>query len=266
MKTKLKSILKKNRLILNAVLFIKKYLADISLYFSTNKVLNFKRSSENVIFYLGIPAHANLGDLAQGVCIRKWLQRYYPEKQVIEIETNALVNTRFSLLKKLQKKYMEGDIIIFQSGYTTTDLGGFADEMHRAVIQILPEAKMLMLPQTIYFKNKENEARTSKIYNSAKNMLFLARDKVSFDKALEMFPDINVKLFPDIVTTLIGQEHSSNKRKGILFCCRDDGEKFYSDTEIDELMEKCKKLCFVTRTDTTKKECVGDIVKNAEKL
>lgn len=265
MKTKLKSILKKNKLILKAILFAKKFMSDIRLCFLTSSSLNFSRNGENVIFYLGIPAHGNLGDLAQGVCIRKWLQKYYPEKQVIEIETNALVNTRFSLLKKLQKKYTEGDIIIFQSGYTTTDLGGFADEMHRAVIRVLPEAKMLMLPQTIYFKNRENEERTSKIYNSAKNMLFLARDKVSFDKALEMFPDINVKLFPDIVTTLIGQEHSSNKREGILFCCRDDGEKFYSDTEIDELIAKCKKLCFVKRTDTTKRERVSDIVRNAEK-
>lgn len=95
-------------------------------------------------------------------------------------------------------------------------------------------------------------------------MLFLARDKVSFEKAQDMFPDINVKLFPDIVTTLIGQKQFSGEREGILFCCRDDGEKFYSDSEIDELMEKCKKLRPVTKTDTTKRENAREVVSNAQ--
>lgn len=76
---------------------------------------------------------------------------------MLEIETNALVNTPFSLLNKLAELYKSGDMIVFQSGYTTTDLGGFADEMHRAVMKVLPNAEMLMLPQTIFLK-----ARTMK--------------------------------------------------------------------------------------------------------
>lgn len=262
---KIKKIILKNKFLAPVALSIRYAPREIKLRRSTKKVINsIKDIDEPKIFYIGIPAHTNLGDLAQGVCIRSWLKKNYPDRRVVEIETNALVNTNFSLLKLLKKVYRPKDFIVFQSGYTTTDLGGFADEMHRAVMGILPEAKMLMLPQTIYFQKEENKKRTSQIYNSMSNMLFLARDKVSYEMAVEMFPDVTVKLYPDIVTTLIGTNHYDYKRDGVIMCCRDDGEKFYTDEEIAVLEEKCRKLGRVNRTDTTKYGSTKDIVRNAE--
>ena len=246
-------------------MLIRHYQLSIRLYWKTSKILKNIQRNGNIIFYLGVPAHSNLGDLAQGMCIRRWLRKNYPDRQIVEIETDALVNTRFSLLKKFAQLYEEGDIIVYQSGYTTTDLGGFADEMHRAVMSVLPEAKMLMFPQTIYFQKEENKERTSRIYNSMQNMLFLARDRVSYGMAKEMFPDIPVMQFPDIVTTLIGNYTFDNDRDGVLFCCRDDGEKYYSDEEIQDLMTKCTELGRVYKTDTTKEGKKEDIIKNAEK-
>lgn len=231
-----------------------------------SKIKNFKNIKTPKIFYLGIPAHNNLGDLAQGVCIRKWLKNNFPDREVLEIETNALVNTHFPLLKELKDLYNQDDLIVFQSGYTTTDLGGFADEMHRAVMEVLPNAKMLMLPQTIFFRNEENKKRTARIYNSmGKKMLYLARDEISYKMAKEMFPDVKIDIFPDIVTTLIGKKHYSYERSGIMMCCRDDGEKFYSDDELSILAEKCKILGKVDRTDTTKSKNKKRVISEAEK-
>ena len=255
-----------NKAIFNCIYPCVKYIRQKQLYNRTKAELKKSQTiTGDKIFYLGIPAHANLGDLAQGVCIRRWIKKNYPERTVVEIETNALVNTRFSVLGLLKEMYKKGDLIIFQSGYTTTDLGGYADEMHRAVMESLPYAKMLMMPQTIFFREEENKERTSKCYNSMSNLLFLARDRVSYNMAMEMFPDIEVMLFPDIVTTMIGNFPVNTKREGIMFCCRDDGEKLYSDEQIDELMQKCRYLEKVNKTDTTKKEYAAEIVKNAEK-
>ena len=53
------------------------------------------KTMQPIIYYCGIPAHGNLGDLAQGVCIRRWLKKNYPEYHVTEIETDSLVNTSF---------------------------------------------------------------------------------------------------------------------------------------------------------------------------
>ena len=240
------------------------YQVSIRLYRKTYAELRRLKKKGQHVFYLGIPAHSNLGDLAQGVCIRRWLKKHYPDRQVVEIETNALVNTPFSLLDKLVELYKPGDMIVYQSGYTTTDRGGFDDEMHRAVMKALPDADMLMLPQTIFFENEENKKRTAECYNSMKHMLFLARDRVSFGMAKQMFPDIPVIQFPDIVTTLIGKYNFDYNRDGIMFCCRNDSEKYYSDEEIKDLMKKCKKLCRVEKTDTSKRGKTIDIVKNAE--
>lgn len=262
---KFKKLLLATPVIREVALGVRHYQLSFVLYIRTLNYLKKIQSSKPKIFYLGIPVHSNLGDLAQGLCIRRWLEKHYSDRQIIEIETNALVNTPFSLLKKLASLYEKEDIIVFQSGYTTTDLGGYADEMHRAVMSVLPDAKMLMLPQTIFFVNTANKERTSKIYNSMSKMLFLARDRVSYGMAKEMFPNIPVLQFPDIVTTMIGKYTFNNERKGILFCCRDDGEKLYSDAEINALTIKCEALDCIYQTDTTKQGKKNDIVFNAEK-
>ena len=121
-----------------------------------------------------------------------------------------------------------------------------------------------MMPQTIYFVDKNNEKRTSEIYNSAENMLFLARDRVSYEMAQRMFPDIKTAIYPDIVTTLIGSKKYKNSREGIMMCCRNDGEKFYSDCEMNELKSKLSLLCRVDMGDTTKNIKTSEIVNKAE--
>lgn len=234
--------------------------SEFRRYTEINKTLENSNSQCRRVFYLGSPSHANLGDLAQGVCIRNWIKKYLAKFTLIEIKTDSIVNTHFSILPVLKEQYNENDIIVFQSGYATTDLGGYADDMHCAVIEALPNAYYLMMPQTILFVNKERRDRTSRIYNSAQRMLFLARDSVSFHMAEEMFPDIEVKVYPDIVTTLIGSKKFENNRDNILFCCRDDSEKYYSDDEISKLMQKCSSIANVEITDTTKYISEKDIV------
>ena len=56
-------------------------------------------------------------------------------------------------------------------------------------------------------------------------MLFLARDLVSYEKAKELFSKVSVKIFPDIVTTLIGLRQYDNPRSGVCLCTRNDDEK-----------------------------------------
>lgn len=214
------------------------------------------------VFYLGITQHSNLGDMAQHYCIKRWIGQNYPESELVMFEATTVIDKRFHFLDKLKEIYRPQDIIVFQSGYTTTDLGGYHDEMHRMVIEKMPKAHILMMPQTIYFKKEGNRYRTAKSYNTAQHMLFLARDQVSFEDAKKMFPDISVKLFPDIVTTLIGTYNFNHERKGVCLCIRNDGEKYYSDDEIDSLKESLENSLPVTVTDTTIKESYIDIRNN----
>lgn len=207
--------------------------------------------AEKRIFYFGIPMHPNIGDLAQCVCIRNFFKKIYPDYLVVEIDSTVFMDSTKILRSKLKKIICKSDLIFFQSGYCTQDLGGVEDLMHQAVIQDYPQNKLVMLPQTIFFNSEEREKQASRIYNAHKYLLFLSRDAVSHRKAEKIFPDVMKLLFPDIVTTMIGTMKINCSRKGILMCMRNDSEKYYSDYEIDKLKTQLNVLTDVDILDTT---------------
>ena len=221
-------------------------------YEHTRKVLKKAASSnKRKLYYFGVPMHPNLGDLAQCMCIRFFLEENYPEYEVIEIDSKVFMNSKFKLRKQLEQFIKPQNLIFFQSGYCTQDLGGIEDLMHQVVMQDYPDNRLVMMPQTVFFKTEERKSQASRIYNAHKYLLFLARDKVSFETAKQMFPSIPVELYPDIVTTLIGNVNTSGKRNGILMCMRNDVEKFYSDEEVQLLQKKLGSLDKVKIIDTT---------------
>lgn len=216
------------------------------------------------VFYLGITAHSNLGDMAQHYCITKWIRENYPDYELIMFESNTVVDRKSGFLEKFKKKYGKEDIIVFQSGYTTQDLGGNHEYMHRMIVDNMPEANILMMPQTIFFKEDINRKRCSESLDKAQHMLFLARDFKSEKMAKEMFPHQPVKAFPDIVTTLIGTLLFHNERSGVCLCCRNDGEKYYSDEDLLMLSQRLEKIEQVTRTDTTIEASYKEIRENIQ--
>lgn len=216
----------------------------------TNRLVNLKKT-ESKILYFGITEHSNLGDLAQYYCIQRWIKSNFSNITCYEFEATTVVDIRFGFLDKLESVLGCNDVIIFQSGYTTQDLGGVHDEMHRMVLDRFHNANILMMPQTIFFKEERNRLRTALSLNKGKHHLFLSRDRISYAQALEMFPNISNELFPDIVTTLIGGYSFDHKRDGILICRRNDGEKFYEESKIMELKYKLERFTNVSVSDTT---------------
>ena len=187
------------------------------------------------IFYLGITEQSNLGDMGQHYCIKKWITENYPDYKLIMVEslvitTSSTTDVFFDMFKQIFSN--EDDRIVIQSGYCTQDLGGDHPLMHRLICEDMPDAKILMMPQTIYFQYEKNRRICADNHNRAKNMLFLARDYVSFEEAKKMFTDIRVAAYPDIVTTLIGTLTFNHKYDGVCMCIRNDSEKYYSDKEI----------------------------------
>lgn len=220
-------------------------------YIHTRKVLKEATISKQKIFYFGIPMHPNLGDLAQCMCIRDFLKENYPGFIVVEIDSKVFMNPKMKLRKKLKNYVKPTDLVFFQSGYCTQDLGGVEDLMHQAVMKDYPDNRLVMMPQTVLFKTEQRKRQASEIYNKHKHLVFLARDKVSYQTAKELFPDVPLYLYPDIVTTLIGSIEYKEKRNGILMCIRNDTERFYSDKEIFELRNHLELIDTVQVIDTT---------------
>lgn len=241
--------------------YIKKKLNEVTMKRESERLMHLE-PAEQRLFYLGITAHSNLGDMAQHYCIRKWICENFGDYKLEMFEADPVVYTKFEFIKRFKAVYRPQDIILFQSGYTTQDLGGRHNLMHEMVAEALTEAKILMMPQTIFFKEKKNQDRTAKILNSTKNMLFLARDFVSFETAKQMMPDVHVEAFPDIVTTLIGTLKFCNKRDGVCLCRRNDGEKYYSEEELMCLKADLETLGRVDVSDTSIKVSASKIRRN----
>lgn len=204
------------------------------------------------ILYLDVPTHPNMGDLAQYCCIKDWLKENYKKFQIIEIDANSMIYAKkefLNLLKNLKKE----DLIFFQSGYCTQDLGGFHDEVHRIAVDNAPGVPIIMMPQTVFFKSKEKAACTARVYSKHPNLTILIRDVQSYGYAKILFPKNRLILCPDIVTSLIGTKEVPGEkfRKGILLCRRNDSEKFYSDTDISELIKQLARIDDIEVSDTT---------------
>ncbi len=205
------------------------------------KTIKYKRIIEKIekkgenVFYFGTPKHTNLGDQAQCMCIENWLKNNYNKCNIIEFSDDIISFDLLGIIKLLKTKIMNENLIVFQSGYCTTDKYIISENMHRNIIKNFKDNKILFFPQTVKFYSKIEERKTIKIYNSHNNIIFLARDNKSFEMAKKMFKTAKVFLYPDIVTSLIGKYSYSNGRKDILFCMRDDREQFYSKSDIEIL-------------------------------
>lgn len=254
---KIKYILRKNKIIAPLVKPIYRKCKNIlylpkqkSAYKETVSLLSTVSKSEKKIWYFGVPTHSNLGDQAQKYCITKWIEANYYGYRIIKISSDAFNYKKNALINLIQNKSKPDDLMIMQSGYTFDGL--HPDEnSHKLVSETFVNNRIVFFPQTILFKNIKLKDIQSKAINSHKRTLLLARDRISYESALQYYPEITVKLFPDIVTTLIGTQSYTNKRDGVLLCIRNDGEKLYSDAEIMNLARKIKNDLHISRVDIT---------------
>lgn len=237
---KIYMIVKEKRLRKSAILEIEKAMFKVN-------------EKDKVLFYLDVPTHPNMGDLAQYCCIKKWLTENYSEYNLIEMSADTITYAENEFMAFLKKHDDKKNIIFFQSGYCTQDLGGAHDYIHKLVVKNVCNVPIVMLPQTIMYKNKNREIQARKVYEQNSHVMLMCRDKVSYQMAQRIFSKNRLELYPDVVTSLIGTMEiaTSESRKGILICCRNDTERFYSDDEIEHLKKELEKIDEVEISDTT---------------
>lgn len=217
-----------------------------------NSLQKLNDANDMRIWYFGVPIHQNLGDQAQKFVIEKWLENNYPMAEIVKIPSQAF-NAGTRRVIRIIKDYIQpNDLIVMQSGHT---MDGLHDDEtpHRLASTCFPDYRIIFFPTSIRFNSKRGKELDRKAIGSHVNTLFLARDAVSAQIARDLYPRLDVRLYPDVVTSLIGKYSFDNQREGVLLCARNDGEKLYSYAAIDKLASALSGLCDVSRTDTTVK-------------
>jgi len=198
------------------------------------------------VFLFGVPFNQNLGDHAQTYCITEWCKENYPEHSVYEVKSAYTTEFDFyPLLLLIREKLNENDLIFIQSGYHTTDLWYNECILTLAALKVFHDRQIVVFPQTIYFRDEDKKQHVSEVFTSHGNVIFMARDHVSYDYARQMFSKAQLLAVPDVVTMLIGRWRQSytqenKERDGVLFCLRpnDDEDVAVDNANISELINR----------------------------
>lgn len=199
--------------------------------------IRIRMDGKKKILVFGCPVHPNTGDIAQTECLERWINNNYEDRSVYYFNHITSEDCHIDSIANLIGKE---DLIFLHSGYIFTD-NHLEIRRYIKVIKTFLCHQIVIFPQTIYLKNDKLRNDLSLAINSHPKITLLARDETSYHHATELFPNANLHLYPDIVTTLIGTLNYDSKRNGIFLCMRDDTEKHYTGDQIENLRMKLEK-------------------------
>ena len=196
-----------------------------------------KKKNLKTVFLVLTPEHSNLGDHAityAEISLLKSLDIDYVE--ITAWDLKKLI--QFNLIK-----FMDGFPILINGGGNLGDLWYGIEKVQRALVTYLPNSKILILPNTISYKNdqlgRQRFNESIDIYNRHPNLTIYAREKISYDIMSKSYN--NVKLIPDVVLSL-SQISNTEDKKGCILCLRNDLEKTILPEEEKYIINLSKKL------------------------
>jgi|GEM_PF-251107 len=192
--------------------------------------LSCKQFFERKIILLGTPEHSNIGDAAITLGEIEFLRKYFSTYRLMELSTYDF-NEWYS---KLSSIINNNDILFLQGG---GNLGNkFINEeiVRRKIISDFPSNKIIILPQTIYFDNTEQNnyelAISEEIYNRHEDLTIFTRGTKSLNFARKHFP--NARSFISLDMALMLTIDFKLPRKGLLLCIRDlEDESAFTNEE-----------------------------------
>ncbi len=214
------------------------------------------RNKDKIIYALTPPPYLkNVGDHAQVIAIRAWLEKHFPQLPVIEMDKDQ--GSYF--LPALRWLVQPDDLFFLHSGGNLGDRGRWSENMRRQMIGAFPHNQIVSLPQTIYFSDtptgKTEQENTRRIYATHPNLTVIGRDPRSGELAAELFPKAKTFCMPDFVLSL--PPRSSDKKNNppkILLCLRLDDESALTPEQRKQIGDSLPYDC--TYYDTTIPESI----------
>lgn len=167
------------------------------------------------IYYIDIPVHSNGGDLL----ILKGTEAFFKDYGIH-------VRARYSVLDFPDSLLIPKDhIIVLHGGGNFGDLYPQHQRLREKIVSDYPHHRIVMLPQTIFYKKESEFDRTAQIFNKHKDVHLYVRDTLSFKLASEKFNRCCVYLSPDMAHQLWPIRHAGTPAKELLCFLRTDIEK-----------------------------------------
>lgn len=178
--------------------------------------------------------YGNLGDVAITLAQEDFLQKNFPEYQIIDFP----IAMTYTHMKSLKAIVNEDDIITLVGGGNMGDLYDDIEACRQFVIHQFPKNKIISFPQTICFESEFKLNRCIRSYSSHLKLTLVARETFSYELMKQYFKKAEILLTPDIVLSM---KRSKNlvKREGMYAILRDDKESIlieHKKTQFKEML------------------------------
>lgn len=169
---------------------------------------------------LDYPAHLNIGDQLI------WLGDIFYITDVLKAK--ILYSSNFSDFSSRKMEEKIGDSpIFFHGGGNLGDLYPKHQIFRKRVISRYKHRPIIILPQTIYFRDKRHLKKDAKLFNSHPDLTLFVRENKSYEIASEVFYNCRILKAPDMAFQLAGipkLEVKLKQKTSILYLCRNDKE------------------------------------------
>lgn len=183
-------------------------------------------TDKNRVFLFGIPQYLNYGDLAIAVAEVKFLNRYFPEKELVLIPEPS-VEKEIAQVKRICNN---SDIIAFTGGGNMGDVWPEQDRLREKVFLNFKNNRIVCFPMSTNYTSNESKS-FFKVMETLSDLWLFARDRASYNFMVENLPkNVRIKLVPDIVLSL--KVASDYDRTNITTFMRDDKEKAYNEIAV----------------------------------
>ncbi len=255
--------------VLKIFIFLKNIPSEIKRFFKiiSNRIKKLFLK-ESRIFLIATPDYGNMGDQLIALSEILWLKNFYPDTQVIPCSQADLLKDK--KLRLFLSRVKKNDLLFFQGGGNLNNLYLQGEGIRRIVLKKCPQNKIVLFQQSINLYPPVDgisiKAETENIYNAHKNFIVITREETSYHNALESFPELKVLKYPDMATYLFGKIEPSQtaEREGVVFCIRNDKEKFYSDEKINDMVKNIGTDYNIAFKDTHIGHTVSEKTRQAE--
>ncbi|KAA6447474.1 polysaccharide pyruvyl transferase family protein [Bacillus atrophaeus] len=183
-----------------------------------------------------LPSHDNLGDHAIAYASKAFIEREYPEFDVIEVDMKDIYKSAKALMRVRHPE----DMVFMIGGGNMGDLYRYEEWTRRFVIKAFRDYKIVQLPATSHFsdtkKGRKELKRAKKIYNAHPDLLLMARDETTYQFMKRHFTDKPILKQPDMVLYLDKSAHRA-EREGVYICLREDRESALGEEQRHRLKD-----------------------------
>lgn len=176
----------------------------------------------NDYILLDLPYYSNIGDTLIWEGTKEYLETL-PYKCLYYASKDSFV------YRKLPKNV----VILLQGGGNFGDLYRLHSEFRKKIIELYPDNKVLILPQTAFYEDRQKLIIDAEFYSQHKNVTICAREQYTYDLLKKHFKN-EILLMPDMAFFINLKKYKLGKETGkVLYLKRIDKEFSKNDEKIE---------------------------------